>query len=314
MPSTLRRSRRHKVHLEQPFLADRTNGCRPIVVAATSKAANAPALTSRPSMVPSLYHSPNSDLPVHPIHLLPTELTACTCGKSAFVVHDYATLDVMLSIGFLLRGHVAIIRYTIRLIHAIPLECGTWTIMSSYLLSLGLTGLRTLVTSSPNFSLEAMKLECLVLQYSQNDDDKEFTLFGGFAPRLTRLTLDGLFPDSGAQTMLCPEDHGEPDVIPAEATSLSLRVSEEQTEVPSELVSIVSRLSIPTLKKLRLQDRRVPVPDFPPRSQCGSFAGLSACFDELRHRLHDTPLEILTVEVAGLSCPYSVGLRHACYR
>ncbi|KAF9220994.1 hypothetical protein BS17DRAFT_786324 [Gyrodon lividus] len=193
--------------------------------------------------------------------------------------------------------------------------------------------------------IEATKLEHLVLQYPRNDDNKEFTLFDGFSPRLTRLTLDGVrlmwLPELfGNLTFLDYTHHGfsggddaieeilsmlqissriqelrlcfslkitesqvlylrrplfADDVTLPSLRSLSLCVDNVQTDIPSELISTVSRLSVPVLRKLCLQDRRVHVPDSL-RWNCGSFAELPACFDKLWHRLHDTLLESLAAE------------------
>lgn len=40
--------------------------------------------------------------------------------------------------------------------------------------------------------ISAARLETLSLRYPGNDDTKEFTLYGGFSPRLTRLTVQGV--------------------------------------------------------------------------------------------------------------------------
>ena len=47
-------------------------------------------------------------------------------------------------------------------------------------------------------SVQAWNLEELTLLYPRNDDTKEFLLFGGIAPRLTKATIDGIHLDWSA--------------------------------------------------------------------------------------------------------------------
>ncbi|KIJ17717.1 hypothetical protein PAXINDRAFT_97934 [Paxillus involutus ATCC 200175] len=428
MPSPLRRSRRRefsltrsfmnaiqdKVHLEpvphtDGILVDRINRRSHVAFAPTSEAANDPALTSRPSMMLSLHHSPNPDLPVHPVHMLPPELLVhvFTLGSlddvmfpvlvshvchswRAITLHAHSlwrrvllgpnsrlpmwkervrrarlcTLDVMLfsdscsktspdidTIALqmhLLAPHLPALRSLhVRFDSYAPYlwnaALGPLCRPNSYLWDH-----RSVVPGDQMFNgaIEAMKLESLVLHYPRNDDAKEFTLFGGFAPMLTRLTLNGVrltwlpelfgnlayldythhgFSDGHVaikdilamlqvsyrirELRLCfPQKITESQVLHLQSPLfvdnavtlpslefLSLRVDDAQMDVPSELISIVSRLSVPILRKLWLQDRRVQAPDLL-RWNCGFFAALPACFDKLWRRLRDTPLENLIVE------------------
>lgn len=156
--------------------------------------------------------------------------------------------------------------------------------------------------------ISAARLETLSLRYPGNDDTKEFTLFGGFSPRLTRLTvqgvrltwLPGLFGNlryldythhgftSGKKavdellsmlqvsgqlrelklsfttrvTMEREVLHigggsliGDGDIVTLpHLESLTLGIEGQSAQVPSELVSVASRLSVPGLKKLYLYD------------------------------------------------------------
>ncbi|KAI6014830.1 hypothetical protein BKA83DRAFT_645731 [Pisolithus microcarpus] len=156
--------------------------------------------------------------------------------------------------------------------------------------------------------ISAARLETLSLRYPGNDDTKEFTLFGGFSPRLTRLTvqgvrltwLPGLFGNlryldythhgftSGKKavdellsmlqvsgqlrelklsfttrvTMEREVLHiggrspiGDGDIVTLpHLESLTLGIEGQSAQVPSELVSVASRLSVPRLKRLYLYD------------------------------------------------------------
>ena len=405
MPSTLRRTRRRelllthsftraiqdKVRLEscvyQPpcmyqvfmistrpqadgkvFLADRTNGHTHTNLASTSEASVAPVLTSHPSMILSLYHSPNPHQPVHPIHRLPPEL----------LVHVFALGSVDNVMFPILVSHVchswrAIALHARSLWRRVSLNPGSnvymWkerirrarlctldVILASYphsralydidrvalqmhLLAPHFSALRSLdirfnsnapylwnaalgpfcrSTSylwdhrSPNpgdrsfnCAVEAPKLESLTLRHPQNDDIKEFSLFGGFAPKLTRVTLEGVrltwLPELFGNLSFLDYTHhgfsrgevavdeilsmlrvssrirelklcichkattlqalhlrrpliGDDDVALPFLESLSLRVDNKDSDIPSELITIVSRLSVPELKNLCLQD------------------------------------------------------------
>lgn len=160
-----------------------------------------------------------------------------------------------------------------------------------------------------NVAVEAPKLQSLTLLYPQNDDTKEFSLFGGFAPRLARATLDGLrlawLPELFGNLAFLDYTHhgfnrgeeavdeilsmlqvssrlrelklcirykaetfqtlhlqrlliGDDDVVLPSLESLSLRVDNEDSDIPPELISILSRLSIPEAKNLYLQDLSAP--------------------------------------------------------
>ncbi|KAH7885375.1 hypothetical protein F5I97DRAFT_1377786 [Phlebopus sp. FC_14] len=214
-------------------------------------AASISALTSRPSMTLSLYHSPNPNSPLHPIHLLPPELVVhvfmlgsvddvmfpvlvshvCHSWRS-IALHAYSlwrrvslspgsnldmwkeriyrarscTLDIALMSGpclelshdmialqmHLLAPHLSrsrsldiqFDRHTLYLWNAAlgPLcrpSSSLWD--CQYFSSYDLPGCKL-----------ANQLEALTLRYPRNDDTKEFTLFGGFAPRLVRLTIQGI--------------------------------------------------------------------------------------------------------------------------
>ncbi|KAF8443106.1 hypothetical protein L210DRAFT_3643982 [Boletus edulis BED1] len=386
MASTLRRSRRRelvltrsftraiqdKVRLESPraaFFADRTNGHTHTPLASTFEASAVPVLTSRPSMILSLYRSTNPHQPVHPIHRLPPEL----------LVHVFALGSVDNVMFPVLVSHVchswrAIVLHTHLLWRRVSLNpnsnvhmwkerirrarlCTLDVDLASYpharslydidlvalqmhLLAPHFSALRSLdirfdsyapylwnaalgplcrSTSylwdhrSPNpgdrsfnNAVEAPKLESLTLRYPQNDDFKEFNLFGGFAPKLTRVTLEGVrltwtpelfgnlsFLDythhgfsHGEEAVgeilsmlqissrirelrlcICHKETtfqalhlrrpliGDDDVSLPFLTSLSLSLGNEDSDIPSELITIVSRLSVPELKNLCLQDR-----------------------------------------------------------
>ena len=184
-----------------------------------------------------------------------------------------------------------------------------------------------------NGVVEVPKLESLTLRYPQNDDMKEFSLFGGFAPKLTRVTLEGVrlawLPELfGNLSFLDYTHHGfsrgeetvdevlamlqvssrirelklcichktttfqalnlrrlrisDDNVALPSLRSLSLRVGNEDSDIPSELITIISRLFVPELKSLNLQDRATIAFG----SQHGSstpFATLSTFIDTIRH-------------------------------
>ncbi|KIJ64489.1 hypothetical protein HYDPIDRAFT_132401 [Hydnomerulius pinastri MD-312] len=434
MPSTLKRSRRReltltrsftnaiqdKVHPDQrlriegrerrPFLIDRTNGCSHVTLASTPEAANAPALTSRPSMALSLYHSPNPDVPVHPIHLLPPELlmhvfvlgclddvmfpvlVSHVCHSwRAIALHAHSlwrrvslnprsrqdmwkerirrarlcTLDVAFKSDPCLNLSHDIDTLTLQM-HLLAPRVSTLRSLDirfdthkPYLWNAALGPLCRPSSylwdhRSPNpgdqyFNgpIEAVKLESLILQYPQNDDTKQFTLFGGFAPKLRRLTLDGVrltwIPELfGNLTYLDYTHHGfssgqeaieeilsmlqvssqirvlrlcflskvmERQVLHLQARllvdevvtlpfleSLSLHVDGAQADISSELTSIVSRLSVPDLRKLCLLDSRTLDASWSPNRNGKSFAGLHAFVDGLYPRLERTSLMHLTAE------------------
>jgi hypothetical protein len=166
----------------------------------------------------------------------------------------------------------------------------------------------------------ALKLEKLTLCYPENDDTKEFALFGGIAPRLHNVILDGIrltwLPELyGRLTHLDYTHHGFTagktavdeilgmirvscalrelricfrrkvldeevlylpyDNVPEGQThllqleQLDLAVDESDVDIPPELLLLLSRLSVPNLRELRLVDlcfqpadrrRRKPVP------------------------------------------------------
>ncbi|KAG8214447.1 hypothetical protein J3R82DRAFT_9470 [Butyriboletus roseoflavus] len=347
-------------------------------------------LTSRPSMILSLYPSSNSHLPIHPIHHLPPEL----------LVHVFAlgsVDDVMFPI---LVSHVchswrAIASHAHSLWRRVSLTpdsnvqmwkerirrarmCTLDVVLASYprsralydidivalqmhLLAPHFSALRSLdirfnsyapyvwnaalgpfcrSTSylwdhrSPNQgdrpfngAVEAPKLESLTLRYPQNDDTKEFNLFGGFAPRLARATLEGVrltwLPELFGNLSFLDYTHhgfsrgeeavdeilsmlqvsfrlrelrlcichkaetfqelrlqrsllGDSDVALPFLRSLSLRVDNEDSDIPSELITILSRLCIPEAKNLYLQDLSSPALGSP-------FAALPVFIDTIYH-------------------------------
>ncbi|KIK92054.1 hypothetical protein PAXRUDRAFT_597170 [Paxillus rubicundulus Ve08.2h10] len=393
MPSPLRRSRRRefsltrsfmnaiqdKVHLEPvPYtdgiLVDRINRRPHVAFAPTSEAANDHALTSRPSMILSLHHSPNPDLPVHPIHLLPPELlvhvftlgcldavmfpvlVSHVCHSwRAITLHAHSlwrrvlldpnsrlpmwkerirrarlcTLDVILCSDSYSKASSDIDTIALQmhfLAPHLPALRSLHVRFDSYAPYLWNAALGPLCRPNSylwdhkpvapgnqmsNDAIETMKLESLILHYPRNDDAKEFTLFGGFAPRLTRLTLNGVrltwLPElfgnlayldythhgfsSGhvaikdilgmlqvssriRELRLCfPQKNTESQVLHLQSPRfvdhavtlpslefLSLRVDNVQMDVPSELICIASRLSVPILKTVWLQDRCVQAP------------------------------------------------------
>ena len=419
MPSTLRRSRRRelvlthsftraiqdKVRLEscvyQPscmfrvfltstsprtegkdcraFFTNRTNGHPHSPLASTFETSAVPVLTSRPSMILSLYHSPNPHQPIHPIHRLPPELlvhvfalgslddvmfpilVSHVCHSwRAIVLHAHSlwrrvslhpnsnvhmwkecirrarlcTLDVALASHphsrvlydidlvalqmHLLAPHISALRsLDIRFYSYAPYlwnaALGPFCRSTSYLWE----------HRSPNpgdryfnGAVEAPKLESLTLRYPQNDDMKEFSLFGGFAPKLACVVLEGVrltwFPGLFGNLSFLDYTHhgfsrgeeavdeilsmlqvssrirelklcvcykasfqtlqlrrpmiGDDDVALRFLESLSLRVHAEDSDIPSELMTILSRLSVPNLKTLCLQDQirhSIPFPALP---------------------------------------------------
>jgi len=352
------------------LFADRTNSHTHTALTSTFEASALPVLTSRPSMILSLYHSSNPHQPVHPIHCLPPEL----------LVHVFALGSVDNVIFPILVSHVchswrAIVLHAHSLWRCVSLNptsnvhvwkerirrarlCTLDVILASYphsealydidlvalqmhLLAPHFSTLRSLdirfnsyapylwnaalgplcrSTSylwehrSPNpgdrsFNgvVEAPKLESLSLRYPQNDDIKEFSLFGGFAPKLTRVTLEGVrltwLPELFGNLSFLDYTHhgfsrgenavdeilsilqissrirelklcichkvsafqalhlqrpliGDEDVALPFLETLSLRVDNEDSDIPSELITVLSRLAVPELKNLYLQDLR----------------------------------------------------------
>ncbi|KAI6044838.1 hypothetical protein EDC04DRAFT_267210 [Pisolithus marmoratus] len=152
------------------------------------------------------------------------------------------------------------------------------------------------------------RLESLSLRYPGNDDTKEFTLFGGFTPKLTQLTVDGVrltwLPGLFGNLQYLDYTHhgftsgkkardellsmlqvssqlrelrisfatkvtmerevlhigggspiGDGDVVALPyLESFTLRIEGQCAQVPTELVSVASHLSLPRLKKLYLYD------------------------------------------------------------
>lgn len=174
-------------------------------------------------------------------------------------------------------------------------------------------------------AVQAPKLESLTLRYPQNDDIKEFSLFGGFAPKLARVTLEGVrltwrpelfgnlsFLDythhgfsRGEEAVdeilsmlqissrirelkLCVSRKttpfqvlhlrrpmiGDDNVALPCLESLSLRIDSEGPDIPSELNAVLSRLYVPNLKNLYLQDHWAAAPGSPSR-YLGPFSALS---------------------------------------
>jgi hypothetical protein len=156
-------------------------------------------------------------------------------------------------------------------------------------------------------SVYALKLEKLTLCYPENDDTKEFALFGGIAPRLHNVILDGIrltwLPELyGRLTHLDYTHHGFTagktavdeilgmirvscalrelricfrrkvldeevlylpyDNVPEGQThllqleQLDLAIDESDVDIPPELLSLLSRLSVPNLRELHLVDLR----------------------------------------------------------
>lgn len=398
------------------FLADRTNGHTHTTLGSTFEASVVPVLTSHPSMILSLYHSPNPHQPVHPIHRLPPEL----------LVHVFALGSVDDTMFPILVSHVchswrAIVLHARTLWRRVSLNpasdvhmwkerirrarlCTLDVILASHPHSMALYDIDTVALQmhllAPHFSalrsldirfnsyapylwntalgpfcrstsylwdhrspnpgdrsfngaVEAPKLESLTLRYPQNDDIKEFSLFGGFAPKLARVTLEGVrltwLPELfGNLSFLDYTHHGfsreevavdeilsmlqvssrirelklcichkattlqalhfrkplidDDDIALPFLESLSLRVDNEDSDIPSELITIVSRLSTPELKNLCLQDLCVAALGSP-SWHSRPFAALPTFYDAIcRHTsLHNLMAEGRWVEPSSLS-------------
>ncbi|KAI6122458.1 hypothetical protein EDD16DRAFT_1570928 [Pisolithus croceorrhizus] len=217
-------------------------------------------------------------------------------------------------------------------------------------------------TNSRGVVISAARLESLSLRYPGNDDTKEFTLFGGFAPRLTRLTvqgvrltwLSGLFGNlryldythhgftSGKKavdellsmlqvsgqlrelklsfttrvTMEREVLHigggspiGDGDVVTLpHLESLTLGIEGQSSEVPPELVSVASRLSLPRLKKLYLYDpdHAGYIPRYPSRS-------IVPYFDVFSGQVCWMPLTDVVVEGRWVDVPLTFGFGRLPY-
>lgn len=182
-----------------------------------------------------------------------------------------------------------------------------------------------------NGTVLAPQLESLTLRYTQNDDIKEFSLFGGFAPKLARVTLEGVrltwFPELFGNLSFLDYMHhgfsrgeeavdeilfmlqisnrlrelrlcichksttfqvlrlrrpliGDDNIALPCLESLSLRVNNEDSHVPSELNAILSRISAPNLKNLYLQDLCAVTPGSP-NTHFRPFAALPTFIDTM---------------------------------
>ncbi|KAG9315936.1 hypothetical protein JVU11DRAFT_3588 [Chiua virens] len=252
MPSTLRRSRRRelvltrsftraiqdKVQLQSPrpdgkecrsFFADRTNGHPHAALASTFDSSGVPVLSSRPSMLLSLYHNSNPQLPLHPIHRLPPELLVHVFSLGSVddvmfpvlvshVCHPWRAIalhahSLWRRVSLSPDSKIHMWKERIRRARPCTLDVVLGSCPSSSALSIhtprtcgmrhsdpfvgqllisGNIDLQIRVIDSFNGPVEALKLETLTLRYPQNDDVKEFSLFGGFSPKLVRLTLEGV--------------------------------------------------------------------------------------------------------------------------
>lgn len=379
------------------LFTDRTNGHTRTALASTFEASVNPLLTSRPSMIFSLYHSPNPHLPVHPILRLPPELLVHVFALGSF---DNVMFPILVS--HVCHSWRAIVLHAHSLWRRVSLNpnsnvhmwkeriqrarlCTLDVVLASYpharaLYDIDLVALQMHILA-PHFSalrsldirfnsyapylwnaalgpfcrstsylwehrspnpgdryfngaVEAPKLESLTLRYPQNDDIKEFSLFGGFAPKLTRVTLEGVrltwLPELFGNLSFLDYTHhgftrgdeaveeilsllqvssrirelklcichrattfqalhlrrpliGDDDIALPFLDSLSLRVDNEDSDIPSELVTIVSRLFVPELKNLRLQDPCAAALGSPTRYS-RPFAALPASTDVIcRH-------------------------------
>lgn len=214
-------------------------------------------------------------------------------------------------------------------------------------------------TSDPHSSegLFAPRLESMSLRYPWNDDTKEFSLFDGLSPRLSRLTiqgvrltwLPGLF---GSLRCLDYTHHGftsgrtavdeilsilqvscqlrelklclasnvmeteilyirEKPVVEETVTlqfleTLSLGVEGADAEVPTDLISIVSQLSLPALRKLDLSDHGLAICS--PNHNAVQFAELPTFFDTICERAHWGDVMDLSVEGRWVELPLIIGL------
>ena len=200
-------------------------------------------------------------------------------------------------------------------------------------------------------AVEVPKLESLTLRYPLNDDIKEFSLFGSFAPKLTRVTLEGVrltwhpelfgnlsFLDYTHHGFSCGEDAvdeilsmlqisfqlrelklcirhkattfqvlrlrrlliGDDDIALPSLESLSLHVDSEDSDIPSELNAILSRLSLLKLKNLYLQDSAAVFPHLRP------FPALPMLVDTI---CRNTSLSNLMVEGRWAEPLFVSGLR-----
>ncbi|KAG0704276.1 hypothetical protein DFH29DRAFT_388583 [Suillus ampliporus] len=192
--------------------------------------------------------------------------------------------------------------------------------------------------------VHALQLEELTLCYPENDDTKEFTLFAGVAPRLQKVTLDGIrltwLPELYRRlTYLDYTHHGftagrtavdevlgmirvscalrelriyfrrraldgevlylpHNDVPPGQTYLLQLErlvlaVDKSDIDIPPELISLVSRLSMPNLRELHLVDLR-----FQPANRrwrkSAPFPGLRAALSLFRVTIPST-IKVLTM-------------------
>jgi hypothetical protein len=118
--------------------------------------------------------------------------------------------------------------------------------------------------------VQAQNLEELTLIYPENDDTKEFMLFGGIAPRLKRFTLVGLRLDWGSSlfrnlTYLDYSHHGFTRGYEAVVEILTmLQVSDRLQELKvsflplsrrEDYVYSIPNLTLPYLQRLDLQVR-----------------------------------------------------------
>lgn len=214
-------------------------------------------------------------------------------------------------------------------------------------------------------TISVPRLESLSLRYPGNDDTKEFTLFGGFSPRLTRLTvqgvrltwLSGLFGNlryldythhgftSGKKavnellsmlqvssqlrelnlsfatkvTMIEREvlyigggsPIGDGDVVTLpHLESFTLGIEGPSAQVPTELTSVTSHLSLPRLKKLYLYDG----PDHADRiSHRRSRRNTVPYFDVFSGQVCWMPLTDIVVEGRWADVPLIFGLGRSPY-
>ncbi|KAL4073260.1 hypothetical protein V8B97DRAFT_1869400 [Scleroderma yunnanense] len=211
----------------------------------------------------------------------------------------------------------------------------------------------------PNYTSSklAPRLESLSLRYPRNDDTKEFTLFDGLSPCLSRLTVEGVrltwLPGLfGSLKCLDYTHHGftsgramvdeilsmlqvsyqlrelrlcfaskmmEAEILcvggrPAVEEvvtlpfleTLSLRVKGTDVKVPTELVSIISRMSLPMLKKLNLCDSLLAIHS-PWNHDTVQFAGLPTFFDIVYQQARQSPMTDISVEGRWVDVPLLVG-------
>ena len=202
------------------------------------------------------------------------------------------------------------------------------------------------------------RLESLSLRYSRNDDTKEFTLFDGASPCLSRLAVEGvrltwlpgLFGNlryleythhgftSGSTAVdeilsilhvsfqlrelkLCFASKaieteilymGGKLVVEEIVTlpfleTLSLGVDGTDVKVPTELVSVVSRLSLPSLRKLNLCEPCL-TRQSPWNYVTLQFAGLTTFFDTIHEQACWCSVTDLSIEGRWVELPLIVGL------